>query len=258
MQDTGFDLHTLTTLKNTEPAKGTHHTHKPFAENFINAYEKGDREAYHKLMLLASNVGGFVDSVVKDDRSVSRFDRYGKAWKSLQSLQDLLPQYHLLRHTEDLLQQEENPESSSFLSGIKGLFTHSEQALSSIKQLEGITKAARKEGKAVGVKNWLGKVSDTFKPTDVFKEFARSMKAPVDWMTFVLVAGVIGFVPVWINQVYTDLEFKWKHANDKKPPVEPEPMAQDLEAFDYLPLVPKSGTEIHRFQDLVNNPAAIH
>jgi hypothetical protein len=168
-------------------------------------------------------------------------------------LQNLLPQYHLLRHTETLLQKEGSEQS--FLAGVKGLFSHSKLALEGIKRLEEVTQKARKEGKAVGVKNLFGKVADTFNPTAVFKEFARSMKAPVDWMTFVLVAGVIGFVPVWINQVYTDLEFKFKHSNDKvPPPLEEDPSQAELEAFDYLPLVPKSGTApvVHRFQDLAN------
>ena len=262
----GFDLGVLESLKAGESGKGVHHTHKPFAESFLKAYNEGDREAYHKMMLLASNVGGFVDSVVEKqgkNGSESRFDRYGKAWKSLQGLQDLLPQYHLLRHTETML-QEESPATGAnetgFLSGIKGLFSHSKQALVGIEQLDLITKKARNSGKAVGVKNWLGKVTDTFNATEVFKEFARSMKAPVDWMTFVLVAGVIGFVPVWINQVYTDLEFKLKHANDKKPPAELAPLDEDLGMFDYLPIVSKSGTKpvppadtTHRFQDLASN-----
>jgi len=255
----GFDLGALENLKAGESGKGVHHTHKPFAESFLKAYNEGDREAYHKMMLLASNVGGFVDSVVEKqgkNGSESRFDRYGKAWKSLQGLQDLLPQYHLLRHTEAMLR---DASETGFLAGVKGLFSHSKQALAGIEQLDLITKEARKSGKAVGVKNWFGKVTDTFNATEVFKDFARSMKAPVDWMTFVLVAGVIGFVPVWINQVYTDLEFKLKHANDKKPPAEPAPLEEDLEVFDYLPIVQKSGTKpvpttpMHRFQDLANN-----
>jgi hypothetical protein len=262
----GFDLGALENLKAGESGKGVHHTHKPFAESFLKAYHEGDREAYHKMMLLASNVGGFVDSVVEKqgkNGSESRFNRYGKAWKSLQGLQDLLPQYHLLRHTETMLKEESPTITASetgFLAGIKGLFSHSKQALAGIKQLDLITKKARSSGKAVGVKNWLGKVTDTFNATEVFKDFARSMKAPVDWMTFVLVAGVIGFVPVWINQVYTDLEFKLKHAKDKKPPAELAPLEKDLEVFDYLPIVPKSGTKpvptaitMHRFQDLANN-----
>ena len=236
--------------------EGEHHTHKPFAESFLKAYQEGDREAFHKAMLLASNVGGLVDSVVKkqgNSLSESKFDRYGKAWEHLQGLQNLLPQYHLLRHTETLLQKEGSEQS--FLAGVKGLFSHSKLALEGIKRLEEVTQKARKEGKAVGVKNLFGKVADTFNPTAVFKEFARSMKAPVDWMTFVLVAGVIGFVPVWINQVYTDLEFKFKHSNDKvPPPLDEDPSQAELEAFDYLPLVPKSGTApaVHRFQDLAN------
>ena len=262
----GFDLGALENLKAGESGKGVHHTHKPFAESFLKAYHEGDREAYHKMMLLASNVGGFVDSVVEKQGksgSESRFDRYGKAWGSLQGLQDLLPQYHLLRHTETMLIEETPTTQASetgFLAGVKGLFSHSKQALAGIEQLDLITKKARSSGKAVGVKNLFGKVTDTFNPTEVFKDFARSMKAPVDWMTFVLVAGVIGFVPVWINQVYTDLEFKLKHAKDKTPPAGPEPLEEDLEAFDYLPIVPKSGpkpvpTAItkHRFQDLANN-----
>ncbi|MCS6266087.1 MAG: hypothetical protein H2174_00815 [Vampirovibrio sp.] len=262
----GFDLGALESLKAGESGKGVHHTHKPFAESFLKAYHEGDREAYHKMMLLASNVGGFVDSVVEKQGksgSESRFDRYGKAWGSLQGLQDLLPQYHLLRHTETMLKEESPTTRASetgFLAGVKGLFSHSKQALAGIEQLDLITKKARSSGKAVGVKNLFGKVTDTFNPTEVFKDFARSMKAPVDWMTFVLVAGVIGFVPVWINQVYTDLEFKLKHAKDKTPPAGPEPLEEDLEAFDYLPIVPKSGPKpvptaitMHRFQDLANN-----
>lgn len=63
------------------------------------------------------------------------------------------------------------------------------------------------------------------------------MKAPVDWMTFMMVAGVIGFVPVAINQVYTDVEFKLKHAHDKNPPPLPE-VDGGLGDFDYLPSVP--------------------
>jgi hypothetical protein len=261
LAQSGFDMGALEQLKAAGSAgsSSVHHTHKPFAEHFLKAYHEGDREAYHKMMLLASNVGGFVDSVVEkqgNPHKQARFERYGTVWHQLQGLQDLVPQYHLLRHTEALLTAETVPANGAetgFLAGIKGLFNHSEKALNGIGQLDFLTKEARKNGKPVGVKNLFGKVADTFNPTDVFKEFARSMKAPVDWMTFVLVAGVIGFVPVWINQVYTDLEFKFKHANDKHPP---EPESIEVEDLDYLPLVAKSGTKsmpaVHRFEDLAN------
>jgi hypothetical protein len=264
----GFDLQALETLKNqTQPLTGTHHTHQPFAESFLKAYHEGDLAAYKKMMLLVSNVGGLVDSVVDyqaqnattTTASGNRFDRYGKVWDSLQGLKDLLPQYQLLRHTEGLLAEEiqagKQDAENGFLAGVKGLFNHSKQALAGIEQLTLLTQQARDKGQAVGVKNLFGKVSDTFNPQEVFKDFARGVKAPVDWMTFALVAGVIGFVPVWINQVYTDLEFKWQHAKDKMPTSELAPSEVDLGAFDYLPLVPKSGIlpsvpKGHRFHDL--------
>jgi hypothetical protein len=222
-----------------------HHTFQTFSEHFQQAFQgsETERASYHKLTLLASNVGGMVDALTTQQMKAntttgtSRFQQYGEVWNALQNLQDLLPQYHLLSRTEDLLaSQAVNPPKQSFVDGLKGLFTHSIGALEGFSGLKNMTDVARKKGEAVGVKNWLGKVADTFNPTDVFKEYTRGIKAPVDWMTFMMVAGVIGFVPVAINQVYTDVEFKLKHAHDKNPP--PLPEAEGLGDFDYLPSVP--------------------
>lgn len=223
-----------------------HHTYQEFSKHFKQAFEgsETERASYHKLVLLASNVGGMVDALTNQqlkatNNAQSRFHQYGEVWGALQSLQDLLPQYQLLNRTEELLtaQKIEPSKHQSFVAGIQGLFTHSEEALKGFTILKEITDTHRKNGQPVGVANWLGKVVDTFNPTDVFKEYARGMKAPVDWMTFMMVAGVIGFVPVAINQVYTDVEFKLKHAHDKNPPPLPE-VDGGLGDFDYLPSVP--------------------
>jgi hypothetical protein len=61
----------------------------------------------------------------------------------------------------------------------------------------------------------------TLKRLDVRKllsESARNMRSPVDFMGYVFVASVIGYFPVWLNQVVTDTEFRLTKAAEASKP----------------------------------------
>jgi hypothetical protein len=51
----------------------------------------------------------------------------------------------------------------------------------------------------------------------ILSESARNMRSPVDSIGYVLVAAVIGFFPVWLNQVVTETEYRLKKAKDAPP-----------------------------------------
>ncbi|MCE2930632.1 MAG: hypothetical protein LW809_04515 [Vampirovibrionales bacterium] len=223
-------------------------THTPdyttFKGHLDLAMQKGDFTAFNFMADQAMNYQHFIDVCTKKVMASHPKSKDGKPL-SYSHVFNTLKNEHFaqledsvaaLRAGQNLLDVLNTPHGESVLKHFKGMYTHSANAMKEVDALDATLKRLQKEGATylkssfnfLGTKVPLPAVDwaknklkmQTLQSLDVrriLSESARNMRSPVDSIGYVLVAAVIGFFPVWLNQVVTETEYRFKKAKDAPP-----------------------------------------
>ncbi|MFM7390459.1 MAG: hypothetical protein ACKO34_07550 [Vampirovibrionales bacterium] len=217
-----------------------HHSHpevQALGKAILNVNHTGDMATFKQLSSYANNHHGVLDTILKvastDTRTVKagyaeRFDAlHGllhqgldtlSEWHALQSLATGTQLYAPAKTTQGSVTLGKPSQTIQQLVGYLSTASHaSEKTVGLAQQLEELTQTLRQQGAKVGGK-YAGLLQlNSFKPSQLLIEHAKGLRSPADSMSFVFVATVMGFFPVWLNQVWSDTEFKIKQLNQAKP-----------------------------------------
>jgi hypothetical protein len=119
---------------------------------------------------------------------------------------------------------------------INDMFRYSKASSSSLKDLDKMVKDVQSGPKAeflsaathlFGKRRrlpWLDKLSDAlqlntlrrFEAQNILSDSAKAMRAPSDFTSFMFVAGVIGFFPVWLIQAIAETEYRLRKGHSHR------------------------------------------
>ena len=159
-----------------------------------------------------------------------------------------------LRAGQNLLDVLNTHHGEGILNQFKAMYTHSAKAMQEVDGLDSSLKVLQKEGGhylkssfnlfdskiPLPLVDWTKKAFkiqtlESLNVRHILSESARNMRSPVDSIGYVLVAAVIGFFPVWLNQFVTETEYRFKKATDAPPPV------KDDDTLSLSTVSPRSG-----------------
>jgi hypothetical protein len=216
-----------------------------FSKDMEKAIQHGDLKHFNLMADKAHNYQHFIDVatqavMAKHPVVNGKALRYAEVFHTLKEehfarLEGTIAEY---RASQNLLDTLKDPQhGTAILEHLKALYQHSGKAMAEVDTLDAHVKALQAEGKDflkasvhLGGKTidlpWVEGIAEklqlkTLKRLNVRKllsESARNMRSPVDFMGYVFVAGVIGYFPVWLNQVVTDTEFRLTKAAEASKP----------------------------------------
>ncbi|MFN7310567.1 MAG: hypothetical protein ACK5T0_04270, partial [Vampirovibrionales bacterium] len=208
------------------------------------AMQKGDITAFNLMADKALNYQRFLDVCTQAVMPSKPKAKDGKTL-SYSQVFNILKNKHFtqledsvagLRAGQNLLDVLNTSHGEEVVKHFKAMYTHSANAMNEVDALDATLKRLQKDGASYlntsfnffGSKVPLPAVDwaknklkiQTLQSLDVrriLSESARNMRSPVDSIGYVLVAAVIGFFPVWLNQVVTETEYRLKKAKDAPP-----------------------------------------
>jgi hypothetical protein len=229
-------------------------TETPDYHNFMKQVHQvshtGDLNAFNLMADKALNHQQFIDVATQAVMN-QKPQQHGKPLKYSEVF-NLLKNEHFgkledtvsaLRASHNLLETlKVGDTASSVVKYLQGMYHHSAEAMTHVDALDSQVKRLQAEGKEhltasmtvfgkrIGLPalDW---ASDAFK-LQTFKQLdarqllsrtAENMRSPVDFMGYMFVASVIGFLPVWLNQVVTETEYRLKKATQAPPRREEDP-----------------------------------
>ncbi len=220
-------------------------THTPDYDTFKGhldlAMQKGDITAFNLMADKAMNYQHFIDVCTQKVMATNPKSKDGKPL-SYSHVFNTLKNEHFaqledsvaaLRAGQNVLDVLNPHHGEGVLKQFKAMYTHSASAMKEVDALDTTLKRLQKDGASYlgtsfnffGSKVPLPAVDwakrrlkmQTLQSLDVrriLSESARNMRSPVDSIGYVLVAGVIGFFPVWLNQVVTEAEYRFNQAKN--------------------------------------------
>jgi hypothetical protein len=208
------------------------------------AMQKGDITAFNLMADKALNYQHFLDVCTQKVMASKPKAKDGKPLSYSQVFNTLKNEHFTqledsvagLRAGQNLLDVLNTSHGEEVVKHFKAMYTHSANAMNEVDALDATLKRLQKDGASYlntsfnffGSKVPLPAVDwaknklkiQTLQSLDVrriLSESARNMRSPVDSIGYVLVAAVIGFFPVWLNQVVTETEYRLKKAKDAPP-----------------------------------------
>lgn len=179
----------------------------------------GTRKALDAVMGYANNYQKVVSTLAKakqakEPQTPAPFV-FDSVWKALQGFADTASEMHAIAGINRSLGIRSETEgnhaalakmSQSFVEAKK----QSAKAATLLPEVEALVKEAKGRGVKLG-NRFMGLLHmNDFSVYNILAEHAKGLRAPADSMGFVFVACVMGFFPVWLNQVYSEVEFKLK------------------------------------------------
>jgi hypothetical protein len=208
------------------------------------AMQKGDMTAFNLMADKALNYQHFVDVCTQKVMATHPKSKDGKALSYSQVFNTLKNEHFTqledsvaaLRAGQNVLDVLNSSHGQGVLKHFKAMYTHSASAMKEVDALDAAIKRLQSDGakhlKAsfnfLGTKvplpalDWVKKTLklptlESLEVRRILSESARNMRSPIDSIGYVLVAAVIGFFPVWLNQVVTETEYRFKKAKDAPP-----------------------------------------
>jgi hypothetical protein len=219
--------------------------HKAFTKALEAALHHGDLDQYNLLCDKAKNAGGHVDKLAKIVMAHSPKSADGKPLTYQQvfsqikqdqfgSLEEGLARYRAGENLMTALSHPTHGEPS--VKRVKSLFANSKQAMQSLNTLDDTVKELQtskgaeyfKAGFTVSNKRHdlgvIDAIADKlqlntfkrFKPNTLLTEAGKAMRSPSDFTSFMFVAGVIGFFPVWLIQAMTETEYRLRKGHNHR------------------------------------------
>jgi ligand-binding SRPBCC domain-containing protein len=205
------------------------------------AMQKGDMTAFNLMADKALNYQHFVDvctQKVMATNPKSQALTYSQVFNTLKNehFTQLEDSVAALRAGQNVLDVLNSSHGQGVLKHFKAMYTYSASAMKEVDALDAAIKRLQSDGakhlKAsfnfLGTKvplpalDWVKKTLklptlESLEVRRILSESARNMRSPIDSIGYVLVAAVIGFFPVWLNQVVTETEYRFKKAKDAPP-----------------------------------------
>jgi hypothetical protein len=187
----------------------------------------GDSHTYEQFWLQSNNLYGTVDALVQA-KGISKgtpqyLPQFSASWQALHRVADLLPQQQATAQVQAALR---NPAAAQqALEAVQGLYQTSAKAEQAMGKLDTVVHHLRQQGKAVGPRCFGVQQLNNFEPRKVLSQHVLNTRSLPDVSAFIFVTGVIGYFPVWLNQVVTEWEYKLKHKGA-------EPNEQQLDAAE--------------------------
>ena len=187
----------------------------------------GDAKAYQQFWLQSNNLHGTVDALVQA-KGISKgtphyLPHFSATWQALHSVADLLPQQQATAQVQAALSSPAAAQQA--LEAIQGLYQASAKAEHAMGKLDTVVQHLRQQGKAVGPKCFGVQQLNNFEPRKVLSQHVLNTRSLPDVSAFIFVTTIIGYFPVWLNQVVTEWEYKLRHKGS-------EPSEQQLDAAE--------------------------